>query len=702
MSEIRRSSRSTKGRNTRLEREAAHELQLESENSRKKRKVSNTGSGRASPAKAHKKISRASTKAEPKTETQDSEINCSCGMTEVDEEDERIMAECEKCLKWQHVACMFGVEDASAVPDGYLCHECQNENGRGSVDNPEEEDESETKPRQRKSRSVDDDDEFDNNNDSSEHEQASQAKKAAPRTIPALEKKNKVRGSVAKALCGIFINQAFPEASKRGDAKLDKTQIDAKSEQLALDIEQSLYERLAPKNQKDVGAKYREKYRALAFNLKDEKNPDLRRRVLSGELGPAHIVELSTEEMLNPELQKLRETVRKESIRETVLKPDDMPRVKRTHKGEEMVEGDEGKYDEEQFFGVVGRENDEERSERDRHRGRHSPSIADQIVSPTAPESTVSSLANAGPSVSIEDAAGGVPPRKPKRDPWDTADDVLASPQHSDGSGFGLSGESSGEEESDNEFAGIIGDNETEHKGISLEPPAKTEGSTMSFNPWAGQLVMHEVASAQCSSFHLNSLGTSVSPDRLWPAIIPGRAPLVIEGRLSADKAIAYLHSVRASKDIITMVILPEPASLQQYETLFAYFHARGRFGVMHRAMASVVKDAYLIPVSSMGPIPDYLGLDPSQCDSLGQMCAQRDLLLGVFVVNKGLSVAPSPVQPAAQSALQELGLSSSDLDRLRTVLAANPQVANDPQLASNPQMLVSLLQNSNNRYAKH
>lgn len=655
MSEIRRSSRSTKGRNSRLEREAASELANEGQ-ARKKRKTSKD----PSPPKTGGRTTKKSRDTNKSSGQDTSSINCVCGMTEFDEDDDRIMAECENCLKWQHVACMFGVEDASAVPDGYLCHECQKTATTKNKESPEKTPEQKT------------------------------TKQTQEQTIQSLEQTNKVRGSVAKALYGIFVNQAYPEAVKRGDLQLSEPEINDKSQRLALDIEQALFDALAAKKQKDVGPKYREKFRSLSFNLKDEKNPDLRKRVVNGELAPDHIVELSTEEMLNPELQKLKENVRKESIRETVLKPDDMPRVKRTHKGEEMVEGEE-KYQEEQFFGVMGHENDRNREERERERSRSRSHSRSRSMSPFQDHT----ISNRSASDS-KSPTSSVSTTTVKRDPWDTADDILASPQHDDDQ------EEQGLEShnvSDDEFADIIGSSDNDTKNGSTVPPVKVEARSPSFNPWAGQLTMPEIATIQASSFHFNSLGTNVSPDQLWPAIVPPQEHLVVEGRLDSRRAIEYLYSVRASRDIITMVILPQPVSVEEYSTLFAYFHARGKFGVIHHDLPAV-KDSYLIPISRLDPVPDYLGLSPTQSESLKQMTAQREILLAAYVVNKGISVpsvfsSSSSSSPVAQSTLQGLGLSTADLERLRSLLAANPQVANNPQLAQNPQLLVSLLEGS-------
>ena len=45
----------------------------------------------------------------------------------------------------------------------------------------------------------------------------------------------------------------------------------------------------------DAGKDYKAKYRSLIFNLRDAANPDLRARVLKGELPPDKLVQLSAE-----------------------------------------------------------------------------------------------------------------------------------------------------------------------------------------------------------------------------------------------------------------------------------------------------------------------------------------------------------------------------------------------------------------------
>lgn len=50
------------------------------------------------------------------------EVKCVCN--KVYENDEQMMAQCEKCDLWQHVKCLFGEEDESLLPEKYYCHIC--------------------------------------------------------------------------------------------------------------------------------------------------------------------------------------------------------------------------------------------------------------------------------------------------------------------------------------------------------------------------------------------------------------------------------------------------------------------------------------------------------------------------------------------------------------------------------------------------
>uniref|UniRef100_A0A3B4CIW7 Transcription elongation factor n=1 Tax=Pygocentrus nattereri TaxID=42514 RepID=A0A3B4CIW7_PYGNA len=65
--------------------------------------------------------------------------------------------------------------------------------------------------------------------------------------------------------------------------------------------------------------KYKTRLRSRISNLKDQKNPDLRRNVLCGNISPERIATMTAEEMASAELKEMRKALTKESIREHQL-----------------------------------------------------------------------------------------------------------------------------------------------------------------------------------------------------------------------------------------------------------------------------------------------------------------------------------------------------------------------------------------------
>uniref|UniRef100_H3D194 Transcription elongation factor n=1 Tax=Tetraodon nigroviridis TaxID=99883 RepID=H3D194_TETNG len=70
---------------------------------------------------------------------------------------------------------------------------------------------------------------------------------------------------------------------------------------------------------KSTEMKYKTRLRSRISNLKDHKNPELRRNVLCGNISPQRIASMSAEEMASAELKQIREALTKESIREHQL-----------------------------------------------------------------------------------------------------------------------------------------------------------------------------------------------------------------------------------------------------------------------------------------------------------------------------------------------------------------------------------------------
>ncbi|EPS68126.1 hypothetical protein M569_06645, partial [Genlisea aurea] len=127
------------------------------------------------------------------------------------------------------------------------------------------------------------------------------------------------------------------ENSARGEAneQRDVAVVDNLApEDVAIEIEAELFKLFG-----GVNKKYKEKGRSLLFNLKDASNPELRGRVMSGEISPQRLCSMSAEELASKELSEWRMAKAEELAQMKVLPEVDIRSlVRKTHKGEYQVE----------------------------------------------------------------------------------------------------------------------------------------------------------------------------------------------------------------------------------------------------------------------------------------------------------------------------------------------------------------------------
>ncbi|ELW70117.1 transcription elongation factor A protein 2 [Tupaia chinensis] len=91
---------------------------------------------------------------------------------------------------------------------------------------------------------------------------------------------------------------------------LDYVALGADCESLSAQIEESIF--------RDIGntdGKYKNRVRSRIFNLRDAKNPDLRRKVLRGVITPQQIAVMTAEEMASDEMKEIRKAMTREAIR---------------------------------------------------------------------------------------------------------------------------------------------------------------------------------------------------------------------------------------------------------------------------------------------------------------------------------------------------------------------------------------------------
>lgn len=94
-------------------------------------------------------------------------------------------------------------------------------------------------------------------------------------------------------------------------------------------------------------AKYKNKFRSLVFNIKDPKNQTLFRKIADGSITPDQVVRLTSEEMASQELAQWREREARHQLdmikkNELELLQQAKTIVMKTHKGEQVIENEDG------------------------------------------------------------------------------------------------------------------------------------------------------------------------------------------------------------------------------------------------------------------------------------------------------------------------------------------------------------------------
>ncbi|EWC45159.1 hypothetical protein DRE_06047 [Drechslerella stenobrocha 248] len=84
---------------------------------------------------------------------------------------------------------------------------------------------------------------------------------------------------------------------------------------LAKELEQQLYKNHSNK----TDGPYRQKVRSIFFNLKDVKNPGLRKNVITGRIKPVRLAMMTSEEMASAERKREDEKIEEENMKEAMV-----------------------------------------------------------------------------------------------------------------------------------------------------------------------------------------------------------------------------------------------------------------------------------------------------------------------------------------------------------------------------------------------
>lgn len=498
-----------------------------------------------------------------------------------------------------------------------------------------------------------------------------------------------VRKSVATAFLSIFKDHIVPIAISNKDVELSAQDTPASfAEKLSMQLEQALYDAFASSSHKlsissstkpppakkskkakaaaamgpaDVGSKYRSKFRSLAATLKDDANPLLHKKFVTGELTPTEFVKLSPEELMNPALREMAEAVRAESIRSSILKVEEGPRIRRTHKGDvyidDEVNGGAGMNSnntsemETAWVPIGNSKPTDSKPENESGRNTSSSSANDDASSSSNNNKDNSPLARAS---STESSVTPPPVPELHHNEINQHEDLYHNDDNQSEHQANVT------IDDDDDLDAIINNPTT----VSNDPITSGGASNSAVAPeenefyvpttteaivFRGQVVMPTIAEFFGQAVHLSGPHgfNPASMSSGWPALLP--STLTIEGRLDKAVAAKYLASVGQSKDIVSFLLRPDRAGKPQFDKLYSYFRLKHKYGVISKKRASfssssgrasppsglAIKDSYIVPLQKGDEIPEHLWLGSTAAHVRldAALAADSRVIVGVFVL---------------------------------------------------------------------
>jgi hypothetical protein len=336
-----------------------------------------------------------------------------------------------------------------------------------------------------------------------------------------------------------------------------------RAERLALQIERAVLDSHPSQSA------YASQIRTLAFNLKS--NPELCSRLLERTLTPPMLAVMSTEELASKELQKETAEMRARAEKQAIKITEDVPRIRRTHKGDEII-GDDG-------FTLAS---DEVPSAPVRR-----PSAPKQEPKDT-PEFPAQAVQSRSPSLAVDTQ------HSPNRANFDL-NKVFSSvksptvPQNQGPPPLATAPVGG---------PGVDPDVDRLLEDGSQSPPYSPKEEHDPDVVWRGTLHMNGIAKLQVAAKHIGGANLNETIGLPWDKLLP--KTLTVCGRIDEQQATVYLCSLRYSLPTDIVVVNLEPtsqAARADMRKLVDYFVSKKRYGVVGDKGIANVRDTYLVPV---------------------------------------------------------------------------------------------------------
>lgn len=393
---------------------------------------------------------------------------------------------------------------------------------------------------------------------------------------------------------------AFKSASDRGQLT-DKS---PEALQLTLEVERAIHD----SHSKD---EYLAKCKLVAINLK--RNQELFGKLLSRELGANRLAAMSEDDMKSNKQRREDEEELARAERQSIMVKEDGPRLRRTHKGEELVEDN---------FGQVP-----SREQRDPNGDMAVRSRENSPTEMIEPPSDIDQAPRIRQPLNINTQARAHD-RKPS---IQTAEfdynkvasklptPTIAHPARRASGPAPVAREAINDPDVDR----LLQD---EPESPPYSPKEDSDPAVI----WNGHVEMTSIGNFSASAKHVG--GVDLIDLKAGYEEMIGRK-LVVTGRIEPDKANEYLCGLRYSPISDMIVISIEPrgeVATEEFTKIFNYFTEKNRYGVVGNRMGPIqVRDIYLVPIEAgNGGIPIFLS--NLEVNKLPENRSERAMLLVV------------------------------------------------------------------------
>jgi hypothetical protein len=383
----------------------------------------------------------------------------------------------------------------------------------------------------------------------------------------------------------------------------DNDTIEAKAERLAIEIENAVHI-THPKTS------YSKQARSIAFNIK--ANQELCNGLLTRTLTPSALAVMTTDDMASKELKAETAEMKARADKQSIMITDnDGPRVRRTHKGDEIVEDNNFAVPDDRMSTVRRRSMLDPNAEMATRSRENSPGNEVELpenIDDHRSRGDIRSHVIPRQPLMVETKQPNSPLRKASGQNNFDIHKIYSSVQSPVGAQHirrpsGNTAPPVNGPGVDPEIDKLLQDDD----GNESPPYSPAEYNSDPDIVWHGTVTMDSIAKFPAVAKHIG--GADLSSKIPWGDIL--QKELRVAGRIDQEKANEYLCSLRYSQptDVVIVAVTPtgEAAALG-YQELFNYFHSKNRYGVLTNKGVGNIRDTYLVPVPpSPGSLPDFV-----------------------------------------------------------------------------------------------